>query len=95
MQNSVEEIAKNSKSWKKMYGKYIRLIQDAEGSIIARDAAIREYAEKINNIPNEEGFFNRSITMVFIFSFPLQCGRFLARPHRMMPQKNSMINVVH
>jgi hypothetical protein len=30
---------------------------------MSRDAAIREYAEKINS-PPEEGFFNRSITMV-------------------------------
>jgi hypothetical protein len=67
IQSSVEEIAKNTKIWKKKYGKYIRLVQDAEVSIIARDAAIREYAEKITNT-TEEGFFNRSITMVLISS---------------------------
>lgn len=54
---------KNSKVWKKKYGRYIRVIQDAEGSIMLRDSAIRDYAEKINSTP-EEGFFNRSITMV-------------------------------
>jgi hypothetical protein len=63
MQSSAEEILKNSKSFKKKYTKYIRLIQDAEVSIIARDSAIRDYAEKINNT-TEEGFFNRSLTMV-------------------------------
>lgn len=68
MQSSAEDITKNSKLWKKKYSKYIRLIQDAEGSIVARDAAIREYAEKINSTYTEEGFFNRSITMVDFFS---------------------------
>lgn len=61
-----EDIFKLSKSFKKKYGKYLRLIQDAESSINARDAAIRDYAEKINNTP-DEGFFNRSLTMVIFF----------------------------
>ncbi len=64
MQSSAEEILKNSKTFKKKYTKYIRLIQDAEASIVARDSAIRDYAEKINTA-TDEGFFNRSLTMVW------------------------------
>ena len=60
---TADEIMKNSKVWKKKYGRYIRVVQDAEGSIMLRDSAIRDYAAKINSTP-EEGFFNRSITMV-------------------------------
>lgn len=64
MNMMAEDIIKSSKSFKKKHSKYLRLIQDAESSIIARDAAIRDYAEKINNTTTEEGFFNRSLTMV-------------------------------
>ena len=62
----LDSLAKSSRQHKKKYGKYIRLIQDAETSIAARDAAIRDYAEKINDKPDDARFgsFNRSITKV-------------------------------
>lgn len=64
-----DDINKNSLNHKKKYAKYIRLIQDAEASINARDGAIRDYAEKIN-LNTDEGFFNRSLTKVTILPAP-------------------------
>lgn len=63
----LELLSKSSRQYKKKYDKYIRLVQDAEASIIARDCAIRDYAEKINDQTEEAqifGSFNRSITKV-------------------------------
>jgi len=63
LQSLLDDISKSTRSIKKKNAKYARLVQDAEAAIIARDGAIRDYAEKIND-QTGEGFINRSLTKV-------------------------------
>jgi hypothetical protein len=62
----LDALAKSTRHYNKKYGKYVRLVQDTEASIIARDGAIRDYAEKINDKTEEAmfGSFNRGLTKV-------------------------------
>jgi chromosome condensin MukBEF ATPase and DNA-binding subunit MukB len=66
VQNSVEEFRKLKASQQKMYEKYVKLMQDAEAAIKARDAAFleSETSKEHHDKDDKSSFMNRSLNKV-------------------------------
>jgi len=63
IQEIADDLKKSRKNYKKSYEKYVKLGQDIENCILSRNASMKEVSERSTD-PNEEGFINRSLTMV-------------------------------